>query len=58
MIETGVPTPGAPKSVEDLRIILQDDTKVKVAGQSHNTFHLLWTHPHAIPGIDGNFYPS
>ncbi|KAL4077335.1 hypothetical protein V8B97DRAFT_1866527 [Scleroderma yunnanense] len=31
MAEISVPTQGAPKSVEDLRIILQGDTKVKVA---------------------------
>jgi len=39
MVEISIPTEGAPESVEDLRFILQNDTKVKVAGQSHNSFH-------------------
>lgn len=32
MVEISIPTEGAPESVEDLRVILQNDTKVKVAG--------------------------
>ena len=39
MVEISIPTEGAPKSVEDLPAILQFDTKVKVAGQSHDGFH-------------------
>jgi len=47
-----IPTPGAPKSISELKELLKNDNKVKVAGEFSNCLAVHWCHT-LDTGIDG-----